>query len=72
MESQFVSDSRVAMLSLELAIALNTCLILTGDLRACTFFIYFFKDLFYFYWKGGYTESRDREEDLPSDDSLSK
>ena len=25
-----------------------------------------------FYWKGGYTERRDREEDLPSDDSLPK
>ena len=25
--------------------------------------LFFFKDLFYFYWKGGYTERRDREED---------
>ena len=35
---------------------------------------FFFKDLFllFFYWKGGYTERRDREEDLPSDDSLPK
>ena len=32
------------------------------------------KDLFllFFYWKGGYTERREREEDLPSDDSLPK
>ena len=32
------------------------------------------KDLFllFFYWKGGYTERRDRQEDLPSDDSLPK
>ena len=34
--------------------------------------IFFFKDLFYFYWKGGYTERRDREEDLLFDDSLPK
>ena len=36
---------------------------------------FFFKDLFllfFFYWKGGYTERRDREEDLPSDDSFPK
>ena len=26
----------------------------------------------YFYWKGSYTDRRDREEDLPSDDSLPK
>ena len=32
----------------------------------------FFKDLFYFYWKGGYTERRDREQDVLSDDSLPK
>ena len=37
-------------------------------------FFFFFKDLFllFFNWKGGYTERRDREEDLPSDDSLPK
>ena len=38
--------------------------------------LFFFKDLFllFFHWKGGYTEKRDRdrEEDLPSDDSLPK
>ena len=35
---------------------------------------YFFKIYFYyfFHWKGGYTERRDREEDLPSDDPLPK
>ena len=37
---------------------------------------FFFKDLFlllfFFYWKGRYTERRDREEGLPSDDSLPK
>ena len=27
---------------------------------------------FFFYWKGRYAERRDREEDLPSDDSLPK
>ena len=37
-------------------------------------FFFFFKIYFYyfFHWKGGYTERRDREEDLPSDDSLPK
>ena len=41
-------------------------------LKSISFF--FFKDLFllFFHWKGGYTERRDREEDLPSDDSLPK
>ena len=34
-------------------------------------FIYFL-NLFYFYWKGRYTERRDREEDLPSEDSFPK
>ena len=36
--------------------------------------LFFFKDLFllFFHWKGGYTERRDREEDLPSDESLPK
>ena len=35
---------------------------------------FFFKDLFllFFHWKGRYTERRDREEDLPSDDSFLK
>ena len=33
---------------------------------------FLFKDLFYFNWKGGYTERRNREEDLPSHDSLPK
>ena len=41
-----------------------------GNYKTCR--IFFLKDLFYFYWKGGYTERRDREEDLPSDDSLPK
>ena len=29
----------------------------------------FLKIIFIFYWKGGYTERRDREEDLPTNDS---
>ena len=29
------------------------------------FFFSFLKDLFYFYWKGRYSERRDREKDLP-------
>ena len=38
-----------------------------------TLFFFFLKiSFYYFYWKGGYTERRDREEDLPSDDSLPK
>ena len=32
----------------------------------------FFKDLFYSYWKGGYTKRKDRKEDLLSNESLHK
>ena len=40
------------------------CCSITSNSRQCM--------QFFFYWKGGYTERRDREEDLPSDDSLPK
>ena len=45
-----------------------------GSRLSINFSFFFFKDLFllFFHWKGGYTERRDREEDLPSDDSLPK
>ena len=32
----------------------------------------FFKDLFYSYWKGGYTKRKDRKEDLLCNESLHK
>ena len=32
--------------------------------QSFSFFLFFFSRFIYFYWKGGYTERRDREEDL--------
>ena len=50
---------------------LTTCATAQGPISQELYF--FLRFIFIiFYWKGRYTEKRDREEDLPSDDSLPK